>query len=248
MSECIHLSNAPITEALIDIRVAAPDGADIGSLAAFGEAIRENYPERRERVRWHGHLTFSLKESPTLDTESRAPDGYLFTSKDGRQVVQGRLDGFTFSRLKPYLKWEELRDNARALWNEYCLAAKPESVTRVSVRYNNHLEFPIPFDDLSEWIETLPKIAPDLPQTMDGFFLRLHLPFETPEGFVNLTQKIEPGEYHTHIPLLLDIDAFLPVNLKPGDGMIWEHLEQLREIKNRVFFGSITPKTVELYR
>ena len=247
MSEWPHLPKAPISEALVDIRVVLPPATDIDHLKPFRDKVRDRYPTCRERHQWRGQLEFKAAEAPLVHAPSGHPDGYLLTSGDGCQVVQARLDGFTFSRLKPYQTWELLRDSARPLWEYYRQLAKPESVTRIAVRYINRLELPIPFKDFREWLLTVPEVAPNLPQGLAGFFFRLNIPFEEPHGFVNLTQALEAGDYARHAPLIFDIDTFRPVELDPGDEEIWRQLEELRVIKNRVFFESITDRLKELY-
>lgn len=247
MSQWQHLPKAPITEALIDIRVEVPDGTEVQSLSAFREEVCGDYPTCRERRKWHGQLVFRKTEAPAVQAAAEGPDGYLLTSKDGNQIVQARLDGFTFSRLKPYETWERLRGSARRLWKPYCHAAKPAAITRIAVRYVNRLELPIPIKDFREWTLTAPEIAPDLPQDLAGFFMRLNLSFEDPKGFVNITQTIEPGEYDECVPLIFDIDAFWPQRFDPDDEKAWHKLEDLRAIKNRVFFGSITDKMQERF-
>ena len=246
MSSWPHLPKAPITEALIDIRVRLPADTSIGTLAAFRDAIRNDYPTCRERRRWRGKLHASDKGTLTVEADSEEPDGYLLTSADGRQVVQARLDGFTFSRLKPYQDWERLLDTARSLWAPYRQVVQPTLITRIALRYINRMELPLPLD-FKEWILTQPEVAPTLPQGLSGFFVRLNIPFEDPEGFVNLTQAVEPGEYSQHVPLIFDIDAFLPGRFDPDDDSMWDRFGDLQTIKNTVFFGSITDRTRKLY-
>lgn len=247
MSEWPHLPKAPITEALIDIRVRLPEATDLEQLAPFRDQVRDDYPTCRERQQWGGQLQFKGSEPPVVRAGSVHPDGYLLTSADGCQVAQARLDGFTFSRLKPYQTWTTLRASAQLLWQTYCRVAKPEMATRIAVRYINRLELPLPCKDFRDWVRTTPDVPPGLPQRLAGFFLRLHIPFEEPHGLVNLIQALEPGEYPEHVPLLFDIDAFRPVELDPGDDEIWRQMDALRIIKNRVFFQSITEKLKERY-
>lgn len=247
MATCSHLSKAPITEALIDIRVELPEATDFQALSAFPDAVRDAYPTSRDRRRGRVQLDFSQAGAPKVQAESEHPDGYLCTSADGTQVVQARLDGFTFSRLKPYQTWEQLRDTTRSLWGSYRQIARPSAVTRIAVRYINRLELPLPFEDLREWVLTVPGLPPALPQELDGFFMKLNLPFQEPSGFVNLMQSLEPGEYKTSVPLIFDIDVFLPHRCDPADDEMWERFEDLRTIKNCVFFNSITDKTKGLY-
>ena len=51
------------------------------------------------------------------------------------------------------------------------------------------------------------------------------------------------------LPLILDIDVFVEGKSFAADGdEVWEQLDQLRDFKNRIFFGSLTPKALELFR
>ena len=242
-----HLRKAPITEALIDIRVRLPDDANLATLSRFRDEVKDAYPQCRERRKWHSHFTLSKTEPPVVETDSEGPDGYLFTSADGTKVVQARLDGFTFSRLKPYRDWADLREHARSLWQTYLDTVSPVAITRIAVRYINRIELALPFDDFREWILTCPEVAPKLPQLLAGFFFRVNIPFDDPKGQVYITQTVEPGDHTSHAPLIFDIDAFALEEFKPDDTGVWDRFEDLREIKNRVFFESITEKTKEMY-
>ncbi len=168
---------------------------------------------------------------------------------DKLQIVQARLDGFTFSRLTPYETWERLRDEARRLWAVYAQLVQPVEVTRVAVRYINRLELPLPFDDFRQWIRTVPEIAPDLPQRLAGYFLRLNLPYPVNGRyvFVNVTQKLDSERSGQFVPMIFDIDAFAPESFDPTDPIIWDRFEELRQVKNTVFFQSLTEEMLVRY-
>jgi uncharacterized protein (TIGR04255 family) len=250
MVEVIHFPNAPITEALIDIRVKLPPQTDLAKLAVFHDAIKQRYPAKQERVSWRGHI--EVKASPVAQVSQSAaggPDGYLFTSVDGRQVVQARLDGFTFSRLKPYDKWESLRDEARELWQHYIRIASPETVTRIALRYINRIEIPLPIRDFKEYILTTPEIAPDLPQGLGSFFMRLVIPDAQTQAVAVVTETVEPIEESSNrLPLIFDIDVFRMAAFDVTGKALWETLDQLHDLKNDIFFKSITPKAKELFQ
>ncbi len=250
MEEVIHFPNAPITEALLDIRVKLPEQTDLAKLAAFHDTINQKYPAKQERVSWRGQI--EIKPAPITHVSQSAaggPDGYLFTSNDGRQIVQARLDGFTFSRLKPYGKWESLRDEARELWQQYIRIASPEVVTRVALRYINRIEIPFPIRDFKDYILTAPEIAPDLPQGLDNFFMRLVIPYPKAQAVAIVTETVEPvDEAHERLPLIFDIDVFRAVAFNVQDNSMWEAFESLHDLKNDIFFKSMTPKAKELFR
>ncbi len=249
MVEVIHFPNAPITEALLDIRVKLPPETSLATLASFQEGIKQRYPSRQERLAWEGHL--EIKSTPVArvsQTAAGGPDGYLFTSADGRHVAQARLDGFTFSRLKPYNTWEALRDEAKGLWQHYIKVASPESVTRIALRYINRIEIPLPIQDFKEYILTTPEIAPDLPQGLNSFFMRLVIPDAKTQAAAIVTETVEPiDESSNRLPLILDIDVCRLAAFSVQDETLWETFEQLHDLKNEIFFKSITPKAKELF-
>jgi len=250
MEEVIHFPNAPITEALLDIRVKLPGQTDLEKLATFHDAIKQQYPSKQERLAWRGHV--EIKASPVPEVSQSAaggPDGYLFTSGDGRHVVQARLDGFTFSRLKPYDKWTTLRDEAKELWQRYVQIASPDTVTRIALRYINRIEIPLPMRDFKDYILTTPEIAPDLPQGLESFFMRLVIPDPKGQAVAIVTEAVEPvDEAHKRLPLIFDIDVFRAVAFNVQDNSMWETFEYLHDLKNEIFFKSLTPKAKELFR
>lgn len=250
MVETTRFPNAPITEALLDIRVTLPAQTDLAKLATFHNAIKQQYPSKQERLAWRGHV--EIKASPVPEVSQSAtggPDGYLFTSVDGRQVVQARLDGFTFSRLKPYDKWTTLRDEAQELWQHYVRIASPETVTRVALRYINRIEIPIPMRDFKDYILTTPEIAPDLPQGLGSFFMRLVIPDPKAQAVAIVTETMEPiDESRNRLPLIFDIDVFRMAAFNIQDNAMWEAFEYLHDLKNDIFFKSITLKAKELFQ
>ena len=49
------------------------------------------------------------------------------------------------------------------------------------------------------------------------------------------------------LPLYLDIEVFKQVEANIDEEVIWETLERLRNLKNRLFFSFITERTKELF-
>jgi uncharacterized protein (TIGR04255 family) len=154
------------------------------------------------------------------------------------------------NKLKPYARWESLRDEARTLWEDYVSVARPNVVRRIALRYINRLELPLPITDFKEYVRTAPDIAPGIPQAISGFFLRLEIPH--PNGVLALvTEAIEPVEKRASgdiVPFILDIDVIRQETLSPEAPDLWEKLEELRDVKNEIFFKTITPKTEALFQ
>ena len=240
MAQWPHLARAPISEALLDIRAKLPLEIDLAALAAVQDPVRDRYPHRRER---HVQIVgFQVKPGTQPEVMSAGgPDGYVFDSEDRREVFQARLDGFTFNRMTPYESWQQLRDEARDLWDHYAAIARPLHVTRIALRYLNR--FLLPFGvSYRNYLLTYPEVAAELPQGLAQFFVRIVIPPDALSGNTAIvTETTEPAA-GDRLPLILDIDVYREVSMKPDDPALWECFEELREVKNRIFFQSITPE------
>lgn len=241
MAQWPHLNKAPIAEALIDLRVKLPSGTDLAIFKPFEERIRNAYPTRRERVQWQGQFRFGPGDSSEQSSQ-RAPHGYFFDSEDKKQIVQARLDGFTFSRLRPYQDWASLQTEARRLWEVYREVAQPEVVTRVAVRYINRIVLPLPIVNLGDWFVTRPEMPGFFGKASPGFFMRLVAEFKDVPAKAIVTFLIEQGAQDAQIPFVLDIDVFRGQEYDPASLEIWDLLKDLRSLKNNIFFESISKR------
>lgn len=241
------LKNAPITEALIDIRVKLPTTIDVKTLDLFFEKIKNQYPKRQE----HRISELSLELKPDTDpvkaSKSRV-NGYRYISADQKQIVQARLDGFTMSRLYPYTEWKDLRDEAKRLWQFYKDIVKPDAITRVALRYINNLNIPLPVYDFAEYLAAPPIVPEGLPQGISSFLTRVILPEPAIGANAIITQALEAVQpVQTHLPVILDIDVFRLSSGGIDENDAWNTIEQLRHFKNKIFDKSITPKLKETY-
>ena len=243
MSEQPQYTNAPITEAVIDIRAGLPAGAETESLRQLYETESSVYPTLQNVQQLKAELSTGDEVSTTTRQQLR---GYVFKSEDDSQIVQVRRDGFTFSRLAPYRNWGEMRDEARRLWDRYRATAQPESIERVAVRYINRIDIPQESASLEDYFLTYPEISAELPQHMRGFFLRTQLFFDDIKSALTLSQaQVAPAKPKS-ISIVLDIDLFRESDVPQEDNELWAFLEVLHTYKNSVFEGCITDKTREL--
>jgi uncharacterized protein (TIGR04255 family) len=94
-----HYSQAPITEALIDLRVTPGERVDVAALDAIHAAELQNYPNKKKLYAFTAELRAGDEVSANANQIER---GWALVSEDQKQVCQVQLDGFTFSRLAPY--------------------------------------------------------------------------------------------------------------------------------------------------
>jgi uncharacterized protein (TIGR04255 family) len=239
-----QLQNAPITEALLDIRVELPLDTTLQSLERVHDRINKEYPVRRERIDFTARFDTNAR---SVSMQELRNTGFFFWSTDERQAMQARLDGFALSRLKPYDSWGRLRDEARKLWNVYVQTAEPLRITRVALRYINRLELPQPVQ-FEDYLRTFPHLSEACPQIVSGLFMRVAT--ERGPDRVIISEAIEEQSTEAHrVPIILDIDASRIVDIPiAAEEDAWSALEELRKLKNEVFFGSITERAEALFQ
>jgi uncharacterized protein (TIGR04255 family) len=238
-----HYSRAPITEALIDIQAQLPQEIKLDILTQVYSSIQTEYPKREEVLMVQGQMIVGESVGATA---SQSQIGYVVFSNDQKQILQMRLDGFSFSRLAPYDCWESFRDEAKRLWNIYQSLTHPEAIVRLAVRYINRLDIHLPFGDLKDYLRTYPEVSLDLPQELSGYFMQLQIPQEDLAATLVLNQAIVPPPTPDCVSVLLDLDLFRERDIPNEEIGLWDILEQMHERKNRAFEACITERTREL--
>ena len=242
--------NAPITEALVDVRVTFGGDIRLEQLDKLSERFLERFPTKEKQITHQ----YALKvEDAAGSAESHATSrtlGYVLFSEKRDKAVQLRVNGFAFSKMKPYESWRSLRDEAREHWKTYCETMKPSRAVRLAVRYINRIELPLPISEFQEYVLTGPQIADGIPQGLLEFFFRVVIPNPDDDQMrATVTSTMEkPEQGGKTLPYIFDVDAFTPVDLDPTGDEIWPTLEKLRDYKNLIFFLSTTEKAKELFR
>lgn len=240
-----HYANAPITEAVIDLRAELPTDVTVADLQKVQAGQEVEYPTKLDRNLAVGQMEFGEQVSASA---TKKHVGYLFRSRDEKQIFQGRLDGFTMSRLAPYQDWEKFRDEARKQWNVYRSVVSPQRVVRVAVRYINRIDIPLPLGDFREYLRTVPEVSPDLSQKLAGYIMRLEIPLPEIKSMCILNEAIVKPATRDVVSVVLDIDVFRTEAVPDQDEELWDFIKELRIRKNSVFESCITEKARSLFQ
>jgi len=242
----VHLDRTPITEAVIDLRLRPKDEVPIETIEAFADSV-EGY-EIKGPI-FHLETTWSIEEE-VAKTQSKSQSlGIRLHSSDEKYVLQLTKIGFTLSRLEPYESWDQLIAEARRHWEKYSNAIQPAAITRVATRFINRISIPIkPAEQFEEYLTAPPRVPDELPQGVAGFFQRVVIVDPDIGARANIVQALQGGPPSPDVvPIVVDIDVYKMVEMKPDTKDVWELLDRLRIFKNSAFYASITEKTVALY-
>lgn len=244
-----HLTRAPAREAVIDIHFEPQV-----PLAAIDDFIASAQPQFKRKLDvWEAIFGFQMGAPDSgVERSRQAAVGRRLDSDDPPHVLQCRVSGFTFSRLSPYGRWQELRSEAIRWWEAFDSSVQPQTVTRIAVRYINEINLPLPIKDFSDYLTCAPRVPDALSQGVSAFLQRVVIPDEANKCVSIVTQAMEDqsaiGEQRTSITVLLDIDVFRPTHIdREARADIWSGLDTLREQKNRMFFEHLTERAVEMF-
>ncbi len=244
-----HLKHAPITEALIDIRVTPSSALTTSVLRQLADSARTEYPEIGERRAETMSLEFGPGRSPTQKSSDSAVEGYLCRSADQKTVVQFRLDGFSFNRLQPYTSWAQIVPEALRWYRLYATTTKA-TVIRVAVQYINQIKIPHEeVADLRDFLTHPPSAPLGAGQVLYTFFSRVRIYDQQTESSAVVIQAIDPSLDPAMEALHLVIEAF---KVKPNDASfsldeVEPTMEVLHALKNQIFFGSVTDEALRAY-
>lgn len=236
------LKNAPIREALIDIRVFPSDTITAEKLNGFKAIFSDSYPVTKETRLVKA--TFANQASPEVTAED-VFDGLRFSSKDNTRFVQTRLNGFTINCLKPYGTYEDFKPEAQRLWLKYAELAKPKQIVRIGLRYINDLEIPSPSYNISDVFDSI-----SIPLTDDvrvrGYSFRFAFERNAPHDKAHVLIDSPPRKEPTN-NIVLDIEVGRTFETSPSEDELWSALDNLRDWKNEIFFVAMNNNYLQRY-
>lgn len=245
MAEIRHFANAPIREAVMDVRIPVSPAAHPERLLEALTSV-EPFPEIQDLKQ--GSIAFRL--SPDGEPESHAENtemvGVRGATEDGLWIVQYRNSGMTFSRLQPYPGWDTFLGRARPFVDRFIEAVRPPFIERLALRYINVFRLPNPCDP-SEYFVAPPSLPESLRLHVNDLVSRLTV-LDPDTGLqAHVTHVLQDDLQPDSMGMILDIDVFRAARLEADASRLWPGLGELRELKNRIFFESITDQNAEVY-
>ena len=107
-----HLNNAPIVEAVIEVRTRAEAPWEQAAVTQRLKGQLPEYPNVLSINAAQQEFTFGPKVAASA-THQLGWSGLRFQSADKLHVAEFKRDGFLFLRLRPYETWETLESEAR---------------------------------------------------------------------------------------------------------------------------------------
>jgi uncharacterized protein (TIGR04255 family) len=239
-----HLPKAPIVEAVIDIRAHPTVSWDEASIRAAVEAKLSDYKFVNSQREFQWQTKIVAGKPPSQECRDLGWKGLRYDSPDKKHVVQFSREGFAFSRLQPYHEWAQLRDEALRLWRVYVDTAAPAEIGRIGTRYINRIDLPIGESDPGAYVVPAPQPPPGVDMRLRHFMHSDILEVPDRPYAVRVAKTLQDQE-QKGCRLILDIDVFTLDGQSILEANIGTHLQEMRWLKNRVFFSSITTRALQ---
>jgi uncharacterized protein (TIGR04255 family) len=238
---------APITEAILDIKVELPPDFRFESFEDHYNKIKNDFPKKQASIQYQAEFKMKPDQEPTQDVK-KWQNGFIFKNNNNSKIAQFRLDGFTFNKIKPYENWGNFSKEAREHWNNYCEIAKPKKIYRIALRYINKINIPGNNPKLKDYITILPSMPKKLSLDYSEFFLRnVFLNKDNIKSIIIETIDTK-SEMDNFLPFILDIDVFEVSEEGFEIKNLWKEFDKLREVKNELFFNITTAKCQNLFK
>lgn len=237
-----HLSNAPVKEALIAFQFSAEWMRELSSVCVELAGADGRLSDLLETDL---QIKLDSAASPQLEPLSSSRIGKRIDFDELKQVLQVQRDSFTFSQLEPYSNWENMLAQAYSSWKTISSALTGVEISRMTVRYINAIDLPIPDLNFEDYLNASPSVPEGLPQGLSQFLIKTVSPVE--DDIVIVTQSLTEV-VDNKARVVLDIDTSCLKKTELTEESFIKTLSRLRDRKNKVFFSYLTEKTLEMYK
>lgn len=219
------------------------DSFDAAVPGQIFEQIKIDYPNKQDIKH---ELVFLEKDISSLPLGAPPIQAPLMRARkeDNSELLQFGPGIAVANRLK-YSAWEDFVPSIKKIVGAYINTAKPQTLTRVGMRYINSFLTPELNTNISDYFKINIDI-PDSLSTLNGFNLLLTNSITKDEATFNvrtrfLTDALTQNE--TGNKFVLDIDCYIALNITPNLENIISLATKAHDILGDIFENIITDKT-----
>ena len=246
----LKLLHPPIVEAVLDVDCDMPPTFDLVALEqAAREAFQGQYPEFRAQF-LEEHQIEQKAGQPIQVSARRRLQAFQFLQEDEKQLVQVRMQGFSFNRLTPYTSLDDYLPEIERMWSLFAHIASPIQIRIVRLRYINRILLPLINGrvELEDYLKVGPRL-PDEDRLRFAGFLNQYVAVEVDTGHqVNVVLTSQPPG-SDKVPIIFDISVASAETADPENwAWLLTKIQSLRHLKNRIFRNTLTEPCLNLFQ
>lgn len=237
----------PIQEALVELRFVDDGRWNWTWPGRFWALVRDEYdgePRTEQSISVNAQ-----QQARAVTARAVAGVGRVFlTRKSDPGLIGLAPSALSVHVLRPYPGWAEFRPRVERAAAAH-LALQPDArVTRIGVRYINHIVLPGDQLELDEWFTSSPTLPDGLGQSMTALMSRVETAYED-DARLAITLATVQHDKDGESAFLLDLDlswnAPEPV---PLTGRVYDVIDSLHDREGSAFEAMITDSTRGLFQ
>lgn len=247
----VKLKNPPIVEAILDIDCDMPPGWQLSAVEASArDCFRSQYPKFCTQY-FQEHKFEGKADAPPATSIRHGVAAYQFMHEDQKQLVQLRVNGFSFNRLAPYTDLDDLLPEIERTWKLFVQLVAPVLIKQIRLRFINRILVPLESGtvDLDQYLKIGPRLPDESGMKLSGFLNQIAARDVQTGYTINAALTNQPVE-DKYLPIVFDNCVIASLESREPDDWDWilSTIRELRALKNRVFKESVTPKCLALFQ
>ena len=249
MSKYVELAKPPVAVALFQLKFNSAN-IRIDNFGICDPGLRKKFPFRKDNVSVGINLqnaSIPLGKSDIKGTSDVRIRSFIYTTKEQKEKLEISEGTITYIDERKYTGWENFKKYVVDALSLLSDVLNNIEVYRVSIRFINKFELP-DFSTPQEYVTTVITNSTGntiYPIRQYGFRLQYDIPDTNIYAIVNQNVEKDPNDKYAYV---LDIDVLDRQSILFQLDTIADNLEKIRDVKNDLFFESITQKTIDLCR
>jgi uncharacterized protein (TIGR04255 family) len=231
----------PLIEAVCEVRFKSSQPWDWTIPGLIYDKIKSSFPKKRQE---------SLLEvvmgpgTSKIQQQVKAGVGKMqFLREDEAALVQIGPDLLSVNQLQPYPEWPAFKSMVLGQIGVYCDIVRPESFSRVGLRYINRVQLPPQQINLEEYFRVTPPLPAGAPSNFRSFLIQVEVRYESPSSCLRYVLGTGQLADEAQLAILLDLDMFGEEGDAPTITGIAEWLDIAHDRIETAFDESFTDKT-----
>mgnify|MGYP003288828446 CR=1 FL=1 len=237
------LTKPPVDVALFQIKYDL-EGKGVDIFLPIENEILKVLPKRVENFTADISLpgTYPVIGQSLISSKTKRA-GYTYHSIDQKQKLSLDENGITYTDENTYKGWDNFKMIVCNFLTILSQTLNSINVTRTSIRFINHFDFDLSEDPTDFFRTTIATTEDDvIPYASSKYGFKLLLNID--DNIYSIVNHNLDKRFDKYI-YIFDIDVLDKGLFNYDIDLILSKIEALRTIKNTIFFGNLTDKTIE---
>ena len=242
------LEKAPVVVAICQIKF-DENSINVNDFLRFDDRMRRYLPNRNDNIAAsisiRNNTPIPLGKAAINGVSEAKISGYQYFSNNQKEKLEISTEGITYTNEAIYTGWDNFKTKFLKYLEPFSSILERITIKRISIRFINQFEIE-EFNNPAEYFNT---VISSTGKRTDFQYLLLKYGFrmtvDAGDGIYSIINQNADKKTDKFI-YIFDIDVLNGNNLLYTPDAVDKALDQLREIKNNIFFNNITDKIIEL--